>query len=451
MTGGDWHDPFAEDEAARERERRRAEREARRRESRHSLGEKVGESQAEQATGEQATGEQASPPSEPPSGPPPVTATPPPAATPSTPPAAPPSGPPPTEAQPAQPPDAQAPPTVPGAESPPATGEQTAVQGVAPRGAEPATPAGRRYRPASAAAQRRAARRDHAPSREGLWVRRVIGLLVLVGICVLIVVAALALIDRVAGGDEEPPRKSNALAKGEEIVVPEGLDRRQIAAVAEKAGLKGDYAEASKSFKGFDPAKYGAEGAPNLEGFLFPATYEVPKKGTVKDLIARQLEAFEANIGEVKLSYAKSKNLSVYDVLKIASMIEREIMVPEERPLAAAVIYNRLAAGDTLGIDATLRYYLQNYDEQLTESELADPHPYNTRINPGLPPTPIGNPGLASIEAAANPAKSDAYYFVVKPGTCGEHVFVETEEEFAQAEAEYQAALQEQGGSPTDC
>ena len=108
-------------------------------------------------------------------------------------------------------------------------------------------------------------------------------------------------------------------------------------------------------------------------------------------------------------------------------MIEREIQVPEERRLAAAVIYNRLAAGDTLGIDATIRYEDGNYDEQLTESRLAEDTPYNTRVNPGLPPTPIGNPGLASIEAAANPAKSDAYYFVVKPGTCGEHVFVETE------------------------
>ena len=139
-------------------------------------------------------------------------------------------------------------------------------------------------------------------------------------------------------------------------------------------------------------------------------------------------------------------------MLIIASMIEKEIQVPEERKLAAAVIYNRLKAGDTLGIDATIRYYLRNYDEQLTESELADTNdPYNTRVIPGLPPTPIANPGLASLEAAANPAKSDVYYFVVKPGTCGEHVFVKTDAEFQQAEAAYQQALQEQGGSPTDC
>jgi cell division protein YceG involved in septum cleavage len=401
MTGGDWHDPFAEDQAAQERERRRAEREARRRERQQSLGEKVGEAQAATQTPEQS----------------------------------------PAEAPPAPPAGADG-------DGAPAAAQPTAVH--RPRaGAAPATAAGRK-RPATAAALRRAARHDHGP--QNIWLRRAIGILLLIAVCALIVVAALAVIDRITGGGEEAPeRQRNALAPGKEVVVPEGLDRRQIVDVVKDEGLKGDYAEASKSFKGFDPGKYGAEDAPHLEGFLFPATYEVPKKGSANDLVERQLQAFQDNLAQVDLSHAKSKNLSVYDVLKIASMVEREIMVPEERPLAAAVIYNRLKAGDTLGIDATLRYYLQNYDQQLTESELADPHPYNTRVNPGLPPTPIGNPGLASIEAAANPAKSDAYYFVVKPGTCGEHVFVETEEEFAQAEAEYQTALQEQGGSPTDC
>ena len=151
-----------------------------------------------------------------------------------------------------------------------------------------------------------------------------------------------------------------------ELAIPEGLDRHQIADVAKDAKLKGDYEEASKSFKGFDPAEYGAEDAPNLEGFLFPATYELPKKATVKDLISRQLDAFEQNFNEVDLSYAESKNLNAYDVLKIASMIEREVQVEKERPLVAEVIYNRLKAGTPLGIDATIRYYLQNYDEQLT-------------------------------------------------------------------------------------
>ena len=252
--------------------------------------------------------------------------------------------------------------------------------------------------------------------------------------------------------DPAPVKATKPAPKTKNLLIVEGLTRDQIAGEVKK-NVKGDYLKASDSApKGFDLKKYDAQDAPNLEGFLFPATYPITKKETAKELVGQQLGAFEENFSHVDLSYAKSKNLTPYDVLIIASMIEKEIQVPEERKLAAAVIYNRLKAGDTLGIDATIRYYLRNYDEQLTESELADAsNPYNTRVIPGLPPTPIANPGLASMKAAANPAKSDVYYFVIKPGTCGEHVFVKTDAEFQQAEAAYQQALQEQGGSPTDC
>jgi UPF0755 protein len=251
--------------------------------------------------------------------------------------------------------------------------------------------------------------------------------------------------------EKEPPPPKPKPLKTQELLVPEGLDRHQIADEARKAKLKGDYEQASQRFKGFAPGRYGAGNAPNLEGFLFPATYELPEKGTVKDLISRQLDAFEDNIAGVDLSYAKSKNLTVYDVLKIASMVEREVQMPKERPLVAEVIYNRLKAGNPLGIDATIRYEDHNYDEQLTETRLATDTPYNTRTHPGLPPTPIGNPGLDSIEAAANPAKGDLFYFVVKPGTCGKHFFTSSEAEFERAQADYQQALAAEGGSPTDC
>jgi UPF0755 protein len=261
-------------------------------------------------------------------------------------------------------------------------------------------------------------------------------------------------VDGLGGGDdtETPAPKP---VKTTEITVPEGLDRRQIADVAKEAGLKGDYLKATEKppkKSAFELAEYDAKSAPNLEGFLFPDTWnDLPKKATVHDLVDRQLADFEQRFEGVDTKYAESKNLTPYDVVIIASIIEKEIAVPEERPLAAAVIYNRLAADNPLGMDATIRYYLQNYDEQLTESELAEDQPYNTRIHTGLPPTPISNPGLASIEAAAKPAKSDVFYFVIKPGTCNEHTFVETEEEFLAAEEAYQQALQEQGGSPTEC
>ena len=115
------------------------------------------------------------------------------------------------------------------------------------------------------------------------------------------------------------------------------------------------------------------------------------------------------------------------------------------------MINNRLEQGNPLGIDATIRYEDHNYSGQLVLSRLEEDTPYNTRTNAGLPPGPIGNPGLASLDAAAHPADSDYFFFVVKPGSCNEHTFVETEEEFAAAEQAYQDALQAEGGSPTDC
>ena len=152
------------------------------------------------------------------------------------------------------------------------------------------------------------------------------------------------------------------------------------------------------------------------------------------------------------MSYARSKNLTMHDVVTIASMVEEEAQLDSERPLIAAVIYNRLREGIPLGIDATVRFATGNYDEPLTESELAVDSPYNTRLNAGLPPGPICSPGLASIEAAAHPAEVDYLYYVVKPGTCGEHAFSSTEAEFQADVARYNEAREAAGGeSPDSC
>jgi UPF0755 protein len=111
-------------------------------------------------------------------------------------------------------------------------------------------------------------------------------------------------------------------------------------------------------------------------------------------------------------------------------MIEKEVQVAKERPLVAAVIYNRLKLGMTLGIDATLRYGLDiPPTESIRESQLADPSPYNTRLNAGLPPTPIGNPGLASLQAAAHPAEVNHLYFV-RNADCKTHFFTASKQEF---------------------
>lgn len=236
------------------------------------------------------------------------------------------------------------------------------------------------------------------------------------------------------------------------VTIPEGLSRSEIADLVKEDGIPGDYMAASVEVKGFNPNDYGAQGrAKNLEGFLFPATYELKPTADVNDLVAEQLQAFKDNIAGVNMKYAKSKNLTTYDVLTIASMIEREVSAPKERKLVSAVIYNRLKMGEPLGIDATTRFATDNWTEPLTESDLASDSPYNTRNHQGLPPGPIGNPGLASIEAAANPAKTDVWLYVVKPGTCGEHVFSSSLAEHNANVKKYEEAQAAAGGSPTDC
>jgi len=156
----------------------------------------------------------------------------------------------------------------------------------------------------------------------------------------------------------------------------------------------------------------------NLEGFLFPATYDFQFDTTSRDLVGVQIQTFCERWSSVNLAYARSKNLTRYDVLKIASMVEEEAAVQRDRPLIAAVIYNRLRDRIQLGIDATLRYGLHiPPTKSITETELASNNPYNTRKFYGLPPTPIGNPGLASIQAAAHPAKVSYLYYARIPGT----------------------------------
>jgi len=139
-------------------------------------------------------------------------------------------------------------------------------------------------------------------------------------------------------------------------------------------------------------------------------------------------------------------------VITIASMVEREAQLARERPLIAAVIYNRLHEGIPLGIDATVRFGTGNWIAPLTRSQIAIDSPYNTRMRGGLPPGPIGNPGLASLRAAAHPARVPYLYYVVKPGRCGEHAFSSDFAQFQRDQQRYSAAREAAGGrSPTSC
>jgi UPF0755 protein len=232
------------------------------------------------------------------------------------------------------------------------------------------------------------------------------------------------------------------VVKTTDITIPEGPSIKEEAPKIDKTSLTGSYAKATSTPQVLRAIrKLGApKGTKTAEGFMFPATYTVVEGGPVKNLVDKQLAAFRDNFAKVDMRYAKRKNLTRYDVLIIASLIEREAQLDRERPLIASVIYNRLKAGTPLGIDATLRYELNMWDRPLRVSELERDTPYNTRTRRDLPPTPIGNPGLKSLQAAANPARTDYFFFVRKPGKSGAHAFSVTQAEFDRDVARYQAS-----------
>ncbi len=281
-------------------------------------------------------------------------------------------------------------------------------------------------------------------SRRRILVRRLVAL---AGVVVLLGGGAAAAFAIKRKSAAPPPTTTRIrYAKPFKIVFPEGFTRQEMAkrvqAVAAIARRERHHkvklssktylaATRPRAIPGFGGAKRP------LEGFLFPALYDFLRATTAKQLVQAQLTAFEQNWHKLDLSYARSKNLTPYDVLIIASMVEGEAQVPSERPLVAAVVYNRLRDHMPLGIDATLRYGLHIPPTQsLTESELHNPTPYNTRLHDGLPPTPIDNPGLASLQAAAHPAHVDYLYFVRKPDH-EHHYFTASYQDFLQHEAEY--------------
>jgi len=279
------------------------------------------------------------------------------------------------------------------------------------------------------------------PSRSRIAFRRAIALALLAGgLGALVWLVAFAVGGNDGGKKATPtvPAAPPALR----IIFPEGFTRAQMAErITAVDGIARErrkvnprlsaraYLKATASSR--IPAKFAGDGQRRmLEGFLFPATYEFEPTTTSRQLVTRQLDSFQRNWSKVDLTYAKSKHLTPYDVLIIASMIEKEVSAPEERALVAGVIYNRLKIGMHLGIDATIRYGLGiPPTESLKNSQLHSSNPYNTGQFPGLPPTPIANPGLASMQAAAHPAKVDYLFFVRKPDE-KHHFFTASEQEF---------------------
>ena len=279
--------------------------------------------------------------------------------------------------------------------------------------------------------------------------------LAFVGFAIVVAIGAFAAIAWVSGGSDEaapPPPTSTGPPPLQrlKIIFPEGFTVRdmadRVAAVRkiaiDKRGVtprltRQSYLQAVR--QAVAPSRFRKDAKRgSLEGFLFPALYEFTQETTARELVAAQLQAFNERFRGVDLRYARSKNLTPYDILIIASMIEKETAVPRERRLVAAVIYNRLHNRMPLGIDATIRYGLDiPGTESLTKEALRSDSPYNTRLRPGLPPTPIANPGLASLRAAANPARNvDYLYYVRKPNSLA-HYFTASESDFLHKVCEY--------------
>lgn len=237
------------------------------------------------------------------------------------------------------------------------------------------------------------------------------------------------------------------------VTITEGLARSQISALLRSQHVPGNYVVLTRRSPLLDPAQYGApRSTPTLEGFLFPDTYQVYEPLRISELVDDQLQTFKKKFATVDLTDARSRHLTAYDVLIVASIIQAEAATNHDFPLVASVIYNRLAAGMSLGSDATTRYATGNYTKPLTGSEVNSPSPWNTRTHPGLPPTPINSPGLATIEAAAHPASTNYLYFIVKPCGDGALEYASNYQAFLVEDQAYQAASAKRGGnSPEFC
>ncbi|MBE9136310.1 endolytic transglycosylase MltG [Nodosilinea sp. LEGE 07088] len=211
------------------------------------------------------------------------------------------------------------------------------------------------------------------------------------------------------------------------FTIPEGWNRRQMGAYFEQEGLFTEEAflAATEQIPS-DRYPWLPDTVPHLEGFLFPDTYQIPVEGVTPDAVVdTMLSRFETAALPI---YQQTKtDLSLLEWATLASIVEKESVVPDERELIAGVFTNRLAQGMTLGADPTVEYGLgivQTKEQPLTLAQVGTPSPYNTYLNPGLPPTPIASAGQASLEATLAPAPTDYLYFVARYD--GTHVFSRT-------------------------
>jgi UPF0755 protein len=172
----------------------------------------------------------------------------------------------------------------------------------------------------------------------------------------------------------------------------------------------------------------GIDPKTSLEGFLFPDTYFLRPDATADQIVGILLDNFETKAGPALRTASAERNASIYDMVKLASIVEREARDRKESPLIAGVYQHRLDIAMKLDADPTIQYAKGTWDE-LSLDDLKLDSPYNTYLNPGLPPTPIANPGLAALQAAAKPETTDFLFFVAKGDGSGDHAFAKTIEE----------------------
>ena len=222
------------------------------------------------------------------------------------------------------------------------------------------------------------------------------------------------------------------------VTFPEGLTLRQMAQTYERDGLgaAADFVKAARNstlVRDIDPA------ATDLEGYLFPNTYAMPRKSTATELVERMVTAFRDALTPEIVERAAARGLSVRQLVTLASLVEKETAKADERPIVAAVYSNRLRIGMGMQCDPTVIYALERegrYTGNLTREDLRFDSPYNTYRYAGLPPGPIASPGRASLEAAASPADVPYIYFVSRND--GSHVFSTTLDEHNRNVFEYQ-------------
>jgi UPF0755 protein len=205
-------------------------------------------------------------------------------------------------------------------------------------------------------------------------------------------------------------------AKTSQLTISEGHTRQYVGQLLRRQKIKGNYLAETRHSPLLDPHTYGApRHVPSLEGFLFPDTFTLVDPVKVSTLVADQLKDFKRRFAKVSLGAARRMHLSPYEVLTVASLIEAEASSNRARPLVASVIYNRLKDHMLLQFDSTTRYATGNFTRPLKVSQLRSHSPYNTHTHFGLPPTPIDSPSMASIQAAAHPARTPYLYFFAKP------------------------------------